>query len=142
VPNRSPRVARKTVGDRPPSAALRRVQQVPRTARCFLGSGHHGYDRLCRRGEYSVGSGSRPLIISSRMEDGMTRRIRPAEARHHMHDLRIAIASLVLAASVSAITLPAVRFTDTKLKNGLRLIVAEDHTAPVFSIAVVYDVGS
>src|SRR5438552_4763314 len=58
------------------------------------------------------------------------------------HYLSLAIASLVLAASVSAITPPAVKFTDTRLKNGLRVIVAEDHTAPVFSIAVVYDVGS
>ena len=48
----------------------------------------------------------------------------------------------VAAASLSAITPPSVKFTDTKLKNGLRLIVAEDHVAPVFSIAVVYNVGS
>ena len=45
-------------------------------------------------------------------------------------------------ASVAAITPPSVKFTDTRLKNGLRLLVAEDHTAPVFSIAVVYNVGS
>jgi predicted Zn-dependent peptidase len=50
--------------------------------------------------------------------------------------------ALALAASLSAITPPSVKFTDTKLKNGLRLIVAEDHVAPVFSIAVVYNVGS
>src|SRR5205823_3822616 len=35
-----------------------------------------------------------------------------------------------------------VKFTDTKLKNGLRVIVNEDHTAPVFSVAIVYNVGS
>jgi zinc protease len=35
-----------------------------------------------------------------------------------------------------------VTFTDTRLKNGLRLIVAEDHNAPVFSIAVSYNGGS
>jgi zinc protease len=79
----------------------------------------------------------------------MTRRISPAEGRsgpaeagRYVRYLPIAIASLVLAASVSAVTPPAVKFTDTKLKNGLRVIVAEDHTAPVFSIVVVYDVGS
>ena len=33
-------------------------------------------------------------------------------------------------------------FTDTRLKNGLRVIIAEDHNAPVFSIAVSYNVGS
>ena len=51
-------------------------------------------------------------------------------------------ASLALGAALSAITPPTVKFTDTKLANGLRLIVAEDHVAPVFSIAVVYNVGS
>ncbi len=37
---------------------------------------------------------------------------------------------------------PAVSFTDTKLKNGLRVIVSEDHTAPTVSVAVTYNVGS
>ena len=37
---------------------------------------------------------------------------------------------------------PRVTFTDTKLKNGLRVIVSEDHSAPVFSVAVTYNVGS
>src|SRR3954463_9998029 len=37
---------------------------------------------------------------------------------------------------------PAVSFTDTRLKNGLRVIVSEDHSAPTFSIAVTYNVGS
>jgi zinc protease len=51
-------------------------------------------------------------------------------------------AALVLSGSLAAITPPSVKFTDTKLQNGLRLIVAEDHVAPVFSVAVVYNVGS
>ena len=41
-----------------------------------------------------------------------------------------------------AATEPRVTFTDTKLKNGLRVIVSEDHVAPVYSIAVTYNVGS
>src|SRR3989441_10460486 len=56
--------------------------------------------------------------------------------------LFIAGALAAAAASLSAITPPSVKFTDTKLKNGLRLIVAEDHVAPVISVAVVYNVGS
>jgi len=28
-----------------------------------------------------------------------------------------------------------VQFSDTKLKNGLRVIISEDHNAPVFSVA-------
>ena len=35
-----------------------------------------------------------------------------------------------------------VKFSDTRLKNGLRVIISEDHAAPVFAIAVNYNVGS
>ena len=48
----------------------------------------------------------------------------------------------VLTALAGAATTPKVTFTDTKLKNGLRVIIAEDHVAPVVSIAVTYNVGS
>jgi predicted Zn-dependent peptidase len=54
----------------------------------------------------------------------------------------IAASTVAASVSLSADTPRPVKFTDTKLKNGLRLIVSEDHTAPVFSIAVVYNVGS
>jgi predicted Zn-dependent peptidase len=37
---------------------------------------------------------------------------------------------------------PQIKFTDVKLKNGLRVIVSEDHTAPTVSVAVTYNVGS
>ena len=33
-------------------------------------------------------------------------------------------------------------YKDVKLKNGLRVLLMEDHNAPVYAIAVVYDVGS
>ena len=39
-------------------------------------------------------------------------------------------------------SVPTVPFTDERLSNGLRLIVAEDHLAPVVAINVWYDVGS
>jgi len=52
------------------------------------------------------------------------------------------VVAIAIGVSLSAITPPTVKFTDTKLPNGLRLIVAEDHAAPVFSIAVIYNVGS
>src|SRR5689334_21063309 len=35
-----------------------------------------------------------------------------------------------------------IKFQDIKLKNGLRVILSEDHSAPVYSIAVTYNVGS
>jgi predicted Zn-dependent peptidase len=50
--------------------------------------------------------------------------------------------AFVAATTVAANYNSAVTFTDTKLKNGLRVIIAEDHTAPVYSIAVNYNVGS
>ena len=52
------------------------------------------------------------------------------------------IATFALVALGSAATTPKVTFTDTKLKNGLRVLITEDHVAPVFSIAVSYNVGS
>jgi zinc protease len=41
-----------------------------------------------------------------------------------------------------AITLPKLVFTDTRLDNGLRVILVPDHSAPVYSIDVCYNVGS
>jgi predicted Zn-dependent peptidase len=37
---------------------------------------------------------------------------------------------------------PVVQFIDERLANGLRLIVAEDHLAPVVAVNIWYDVGS
>jgi zinc protease len=53
-----------------------------------------------------------------------------------------AFAMLAGGLTLVAATAPRVTFTDTKLKNGLRVIISEDHTAPVYSIAVTYNVGS
>ena len=62
--------------------------------------------------------------------------------RRYAAGLAAAIGALAAAVSLSADTAPSVKFTDTTLKNGLRLIISEDHVAPTFSIAVVYNVGS
>ncbi len=51
------------------------------------------------------------------------------------------VTSALLAAGPPA-TLPRIKFSDTRLPNGLRVIVSEDKYAPVFSIAVSYNVGS
>ncbi|HWO40970.1 MAG TPA: pitrilysin family protein, partial [Candidatus Eisenbacteria bacterium] len=40
------------------------------------------------------------------------------------------------------ISKPKVSFQDLRLKNGLRVILSQDHTAPTYSISVTYDVGS
>jgi zinc protease len=52
--------------------------------------------------------------------------------------LGMAFSALLLAAP-KEVTIPFQLF---KLKNGLTLILSEDHTAPTYSIAVVYNVGS
>jgi zinc protease len=52
------------------------------------------------------------------------------------------ISALALGAIIRAAAPPKVQFTDTRLKNGLRVIISEDHTAPVFTIAITYNVGS
>ena len=52
------------------------------------------------------------------------------------------VLALLAAVSLSAADGPVIKFSDVKLKNGLRVIVSEDHSAPTFSIAVTYNVGS
>jgi len=48
----------------------------------------------------------------------------------------------LVSAQQSGSRMPPVKFTDTKLDNGLRVIISEDHFAPVYAIAVTYKVGS
>ncbi len=55
---------------------------------------------------------------------------------------RLCAAGIIVALGVAAAPLRKIQFTDTKLKNGLRVIISEDHAAPVFSIVVNYNVGS
>src|SRR5688572_32837098 len=60
---------------------------------------------------------------------------------HHRLVAAVIIA-VALAATAAAITIPKVNYTDTRLKNGLRVIVSSDRAAPVVSVAVAYNVGS
>ena len=53
----------------------------------------------------------------------------------------LAVLSLGLAQQTPS-KLPPIKFTDTTLENGLRVIISEEHYAPVFAIAVSYKVGS
>ena len=55
---------------------------------------------------------------------------------------RLAALGLVAVLGLAAAPVKKIQFTDTKLKNGLRVIVSEDHSAPVFAVAVNYNVGS
>ena len=45
---------------------------------------------------------------------------------------RLAALGLVAALGFAAAPVKKIQFTDTKLKNGLRVIISEDHSAPVF----------
>jgi zinc protease len=51
-----------------------------------------------------------------------------------------AILSLLLV--IPAAMAQSVKFSEHKLKNGLRVILSEDHSAPTCSISVVYNAGS
>ena len=53
----------------------------------------------------------------------------------------LAFAALVFAQQTPS-KVPQIKFTDTTLDNGLRVIISEDHYAPVYGIAVSYKVGS
>ena len=55
---------------------------------------------------------------------------------------RLCAAGVIVVFGVAAAPLRKIQFTDTKLSNGLRVIVSEDHAAPVFTIVVNYNVGS
>lgn len=69
--------------------------------------------------------------------------------RSRVRLVQVAAAVALLCAPLVAARAPGpeaspgdVVFSDTRLKNGLRVIISEDHTAPVLSIAVSYNVGS
>jgi zinc protease len=51
-------------------------------------------------------------------------------------------ALLASAATLSAAAPLNIPFKEYKLDNGLRVILSEDHSAPSYSVAVTYDVGS
>jgi zinc protease len=46
------------------------------------------------------------------------------------------------AAAAGELNVPRVKIMDTKLPNGLRVLIVADHTAPVYAIDVCYNVGS
>ena len=63
--------------------------------------------------------------------------------RHGLKALPLVVLLAVLQVLVAAETkIPRLEFTDQRLANGLRVIIAPDHSAPVFAIAVTYNVGS
>ena len=55
---------------------------------------------------------------------------------------RAVVLSVAVACALGAAPIKKIAYSDTRLKNGLRVIVSEDHAAPVVAVAVNYDVGS
>jgi len=49
---------------------------------------------------------------------------------------------LISAATAAQTVLKPIQFSETRLANGLRVIISEDHYAPIYAIAVSYGVGS
>jgi zinc protease len=55
---------------------------------------------------------------------------------------KIFLAALLALLIIPQATAQSVKYTEHKLKNGLRVILSEDHSAPTYSISVTYNVGS
>jgi len=62
--------------------------------------------------------------------------------KHGIQGLLLALFLGAIQAVAGPSKVPRLEFTDQRLENGLRVLIAPDHTAPVFSIAVTYNVGS
>ena len=54
----------------------------------------------------------------------------------------ILVAGALALAQRAPSPVPKIKFSDARLDNGLRVIIAEDHYAPVYAICVDYKVGS
>jgi predicted Zn-dependent peptidase len=54
----------------------------------------------------------------------------------------VAVAICTALMALGAVRPPQIKYSETTLPNGLRIIISEDHTVPVFSVVVNYDVGS
>jgi predicted Zn-dependent peptidase len=62
--------------------------------------------------------------------------------KHRVQGLLLALFLGVVQTVAGQSKVPRLDFTDQRLENGLRVIIAPDHSAPVFSISVTYNVGS
>jgi predicted Zn-dependent peptidase len=62
--------------------------------------------------------------------------------KHGIQGLLLVLLLGAIQAVAGPSKVPRLEFTDQRLENGLRVLIAPDHSAPVFSIAVTYNVGS
>ena len=55
----------------------------------------------------------------------------------------ILVAGAALAGAQAAPSgIPKIKYSDTRMETGLRVLIAEDHYAPLYAICVAYQVGS
>jgi zinc protease len=52
------------------------------------------------------------------------------------------LSTFAVASASAQAKIPPIKFSDTRISNGLRVIISEDHYAPIYAIAVTYGVGS
>jgi len=71
----------------------------------------------------------------------MLRELSPMK-KHLRKGMLLAIVLVAVQALAVESRIPRLEYSDQWLENGLRLIIAPDHTAPVFAISVTYSVGS
>jgi len=71
----------------------------------------------------------------------MLRELSPMK-KHLRKGMLLAIVLVAVQALAVESRIPRLEYSDQRLENGLRLIIAPDHTAPVFAISVTYSVGS
>ncbi len=55
---------------------------------------------------------------------------------------KIFLTALMFLLTVALAKAQSVKYTEHRLKNGLRVILSEDHAAPTYSISITYNVGS
>src|SRR5215467_4242029 len=56
--------------------------------------------------------------------------------------LTLALSATLVFAQTAPSGIPKIKYTDTRLDNGLRVLISEDHYAPLYAICVAYKVGS
>src|SRR5262249_6283498 len=64
------------------------------------------------------------------------------DGENKVNSTKTLLAALLSLLAVQFASAQTVKFTEHKLKNGLRIILSEDHSAPTYSIAVTYNAGS
>src|SRR6185369_16568927 len=85
-----------------------------------------------------------PCVTQSEIHSGHRNPPERSSAMRTFRALLVISLSCLLLVSVSAQQTRKIKvdFKDLRLKNGLRVLLVEDHSAPVVSVAITFDVGS